>query len=147
MCSCWTFCMAGFTGWSTYYHILTQGSSRQIAITTRLPDLNLNAPHPPTAANRQVVAIGSTNKVVGGGCEGGCAWDTNLSVDDIAFAIEKSQLASWIADVRRITYMDLQDSGRAPDRWGGGFWGGGGGVAWRWCWEGRGWVTARLQTS
>lgn len=64
----------------------------------------------------QPVAVGSTNKIAGGGCEPECAWDNDMAVDDIAFAIEDADLPQWIEDVRRITKFDLQDGGAAPER-------------------------------
>jgi hypothetical protein len=64
----------------------------------------------------QPVAVGSTNRIVGGGCGDGCAWQGNLAVDDIAFSMEKADLAAWVADVAKITNLDLQDGGAAPDR-------------------------------
>lgn len=39
-----------------------------------------------------------------------------MAVDDIAFAIEYDDLPAWIEDVRRITKLDLQDGGAAPER-------------------------------
>jgi hypothetical protein len=65
----------------------------------------------------QFVGVGSTNKMVAGGCEGGCAWDDGLALEDCALAIEKADLPAWIEDIRHVTRMDLQEGGAAPERW------------------------------
>eukprot|EP00879_Flechtneria_rotunda_P014072 GHRR01014702.1.p1 GENE.GHRR01014702.1~~GHRR01014702.1.p1 ORF type:complete len:461 (+),score=131.27 GHRR01014702.1:498-1880(+) len=65
----------------------------------------------------QVHAVGSTNKMMGGGCTPYCLWESELSVDDIEFAIELDDFPKWAEDVKEIMAQDLQENGAAPDRW------------------------------
>jgi hypothetical protein len=55
--------------------------------------------------------------VMGGGCLPNCPWEQGLAVDDVAFIIDRSQLPDWINDIKKIIHFDLQDNGKAPDRW------------------------------
>ena len=97
-----------------------QAAPKQHRTLTFLPSAPPRAPtctaYRPAPPPTQPVAVGSTNKIAGGGCMPECPWDHGIAVDDIAFAIEKDQLADWMEDVRRITKMDLQDNGAAPER-------------------------------
>lgn len=76
-----------------------------------------NVPGAPLAASiAQVHAVGSTNKIMSGGCEPFCVWNSELTVDEVAFAIELDQLEAWAADVKKIVDEDLHEGGAAKDR-------------------------------
>jgi hypothetical protein len=67
----------------------------------------------------QVKAVGSTNVMMGGGCEPFCMWNSELTVDDIEFAIELEDFPAWVEDVKAIFQKDLTEHGKAHDRWAG----------------------------
>jgi hypothetical protein len=64
----------------------------------------------------QAVAVGSTNKMMTGGCEPFCVWNSELTTDDVEFAIELDDFAAWANDVKKIFADDLKENGKAPDR-------------------------------
>lgn len=64
----------------------------------------------------QAKALGSTNKMMGGGCEPFCVWNSDLTTDDIEFAIELDDFPAWVEDVKRIFTYDLKENGAAHDR-------------------------------
>uniref|UniRef100_A0A383WHX7 FAD-binding PCMH-type domain-containing protein n=1 Tax=Tetradesmus obliquus TaxID=3088 RepID=A0A383WHX7_TETOB len=64
----------------------------------------------------QIKAVGSTNVMMGGGCEPFCMWNSELTVDDIEFAIELEDFPAWVEDVKKIFQKDLSEDGKAQDR-------------------------------
>lgn len=60
--------------------------------------------------------MGSTNKMMGGGCEPFCVWNSDLTTDDIEFAIELDDFPQWVEDVKKIFTADLKENGLAHDR-------------------------------
>ncbi|WIA41068.1 hypothetical protein OEZ86_004702 [Tetradesmus obliquus] len=64
----------------------------------------------------QIKAVGSTNVMMGGGCEPFCLWNSELTVDDIEFAIELEDFPAWVEDVKKIFQKDLSEDGKAQDR-------------------------------
>ncbi|KAI8475634.1 MAG: hypothetical protein J3K34DRAFT_517253 [Monoraphidium minutum] len=61
-------------------------------------------------------AVAPTNDLVAAGCgAGGCAWggpESNVTMEDVHFAIEFDQLEGWLADVRSIFENDLWGDAR-----------------------------------
>jgi hypothetical protein len=65
----------------------------------------------------QMKAVGSTNVMMAGGCEPFCLWNSEVTVDDIEFAIELEDFPAWVEDVKKIFQKDLTEDGKAKDRW------------------------------
>lgn len=65
----------------------------------------------------QVKAVGSTNKMMAGGCEPFCVWNSELTTDDVEMAIELDDFPAWVEDVKKIFAQDLKENGLAADRW------------------------------
>jgi hypothetical protein len=61
-------------------------------------------------------AIGSTNLMMAGGCEPYCVWNSDITTDDVEFAIELDDFPAWVEDVKKIFNADLRENGAAPDR-------------------------------
>jgi hypothetical protein len=51
-----------------------------------------------------------------GGCEPFCVWNSELTTDDVEFAIELDDFPAWANDVKKIFTDDLKENGKAPDR-------------------------------
>lgn len=66
----------------------------------------------------QIEAVGSTGKMMAGGCEPFCLWNSELTVDDIEFAIELDDFPAWVDDIKKIFQKDLSEDGAAIDRCG-----------------------------
>lgn len=65
----------------------------------------------------QIKAVGSTNKIMAGGCSPFCLWNSEMTVDDIEFAIELDDFPAWVDDIKKIFAKDLREDGKAPDRY------------------------------
>jgi hypothetical protein len=65
---------------------------------------------------QQVKAIGSTNKMMSGGCEPFCVWNSEVTTDDVEMAIELEDFPRWAEDVKAIINLDLLDGGLAKGR-------------------------------
>jgi hypothetical protein len=66
--------------------------------------------------SEQIKAVGPTGRMMAGGCEPFCLWNSELTVDDIEMAIELADFPAWVEDVKRIFAADLREGGAAPDR-------------------------------
>eukprot|EP00878_Enallax_costatus_P027539 GHUV01029665.1.p1 GENE.GHUV01029665.1~~GHUV01029665.1.p1 ORF type:complete len:405 (+),score=109.11 GHUV01029665.1:2150-3364(+) len=64
----------------------------------------------------QKYAVGSTNKMMGGACEPFCAWNSEVTFDDIELAIELDDFPAWTEDIKKIIEKDLKEDGKAIDR-------------------------------
>lgn len=54
--------------------------------------------------------------MMAGGCEPFCVWNSDLTTDDVEFAIELEDFPAWTEDVKKIFTHDLKENGKSPDR-------------------------------
>jgi hypothetical protein len=85
-------------------------------LTLRVKALTHNTPLVVACCCRQVKAVGSTNKMMAGGCEPFCVWNSELTTDDVEMAIELDDFPAWVEDVKKIFAQDLKENGLAADR-------------------------------
>lgn len=51
-----------------------------------------------------------------GACEPFCAWNSEITFDDIELAIELEDFPAWTEDIKKIIDLDLKEGGKAIDR-------------------------------